>query len=677
MTKKLTVAMATFDDFHGVFFTVQAIRLYQGLDPSEYEIIVLDNNPDSKHGFDTKNFVQGLENGGHQLRYIPFHDSIGTTQTRGRLFQEAQGEIVVVLDCHVLLRPGALRRLLDFYATASEDDKKNLYTGPLLLDGLSWHQTHFECEWRDQMWGVWATAWIAPDGRWFVFKDVGGKTAVKPFNTNEPYQPLDLPWAGHERALAEQGFRPAGVEPTDPPFEIPAQGLGLFVSAKEHWLGFNPDFRSFGGEECYIHEKYRQAGRKTICLPFLGWNHRFGRPDGPKYPITVEGKMRNYILGFQELGLPLDGVYNHFVREQGVRQDVWEYALRDPANYVPGQLYPNDLAAINDADPIMISNLGMPVPVVEKTLAEVSEYLKTKAQRDLDQHADTFRSFASRCESALEFTKRRESTAFLLAGLAEVPCCQRNGCQKTECDRSCQKEARLVSYQEEQDTLLERLDVLAEEAGIAYTNISTNLDSVPTVEGDETFDLLFVDSRHNGERLEEELEAVGHRINKYILLHDTQIYGMAGDNGGRGLLSAAREWCRKHPEWYVAWTTHTQYGFLVLSKVPEERPAEPIRAWPCMTADGQPCGAGSNVKASLKLLGFEAVEGCSCNAKASTMDFMGPDWCEQNLDMIIEWLREEAVSRQKEHLFFRPAVSLMVKRAISKARKDLRTGKCY
>ena len=81
---------------------------------------------------------------------------------------------------------------------------------------------------------------------------------------------------------------------------------------KEAWLGFNKHFRGFGGEEGYIQEKFRQARHKTMCLPFLRWVHRFNRPDGVKYPLTMENKLRNFFIGHYELGLDITPIINHF-----------------------------------------------------------------------------------------------------------------------------------------------------------------------------------------------------------------------------------------------------------------------------------------------------------------------------------------------------------------------------
>ena len=83
------------------------------------------------------------------------------------------------------------------------------------------------------------------------------------------------------------------------------QGLGVFSCRKDAWLDFNPRFRGFGGEEGYIHEKFRQSGQRCLCLPSLRWLHRFGRPNGVPYPLTVDDKLRNYLLDTRSLAWTL------------------------------------------------------------------------------------------------------------------------------------------------------------------------------------------------------------------------------------------------------------------------------------------------------------------------------------------------------------------------------------
>jgi hypothetical protein len=168
---------------------------------------------------------------------------------------------VLCVDGHVLIVPGALRRLIGFLD--ADPPCRDLLQGPNVRDDLQELSTHFEPVWRAGMFGVW----------------------------------------GHDERAAD---------PDDLPFEIPMQGLGLFACRKDAWPGFSPRFAGFGGEEGYIHEKFRQAGRRTLCLPFLRWLHRFQRPKGYSYPNVWEDRVRNYLLGHHELGLDPAPVEEHF-----------------------------------------------------------------------------------------------------------------------------------------------------------------------------------------------------------------------------------------------------------------------------------------------------------------------------------------------------------------------------
>lgn len=257
--KKLTVGMVVYDDYDGAYFSIQAIRLYNPQVLNNIEFVIIDNNPTSTAGKSLAKFSKWIT---QPTQYIPFTE-YKSTALRSKIFEFAKTEYVLCMDCHIMFAPDSLERLINFFN--DEKDEGNLLQGPLLYDDLKSYSTHFDLIWRSHMWGTWG-------------KDLRGEN------------------------------------PNNEPFEIPAMGLGVFACRKNSWLGFNPLFRGFGGEEGYIHEKYRKAEKKTLCLPFLRWMHRFERPHGVLYPLKVEDRIRNYIIGFTELGLNIEQIKEHFIK---------------------------------------------------------------------------------------------------------------------------------------------------------------------------------------------------------------------------------------------------------------------------------------------------------------------------------------------------------------------------
>ena len=169
------------------------------------------------------------------------------------------------MDCHVIFPSGAIDSLLKYYE--DNPDCKNIVQGPMLYDNIKSYATHFKPIWNQHMYGVWDT-----DAR-----------------------------------SCQKGE----------PFEIPMMGLGVFSCETKNWLGFNKLFRGFGGEEGYIHEKFRRAGGKAICLPDFKWLHRFGRPDGVNYRLVLEDRIWNYFVVWLELTKDpedpmIHDIYNHF-----------------------------------------------------------------------------------------------------------------------------------------------------------------------------------------------------------------------------------------------------------------------------------------------------------------------------------------------------------------------------
>jgi hypothetical protein len=78
-------------------------------------------------------------------------------------------------------------------------------------------------------------------------------------------------------------------------------------------------------------------------------------------------------------------------------------------------------------------------------------------------------------------------------------------------------------------------------------------------------------------------------------------------------------------------------------------------------------GPGTELKSLLSAIGIVAKPDCSCHARARVMDRQGCDWCEQHLDTIVGWLREEAAKRGLP--FLDAGGRLLVRRAIRNARR--------
>lgn len=247
---KLTIGLTSYSNYAETWFTLQALRLYHDL--TDTELLVVDNGDDS-------NLRRYINDWAYRdVRYVKHSNSVGPAGAKNRVFVEATGEWVLVIDSHVMLVPGAVASFKAW--AAAHPDCASLLHGPLLYDDLVSTADAMNDEWRGGMWGTWRTSAVALDAA---------------------------------------------------PYEIPMHGMGLFACRKDAWLGFNPAFSGFGGEEGYIHNKYRQAGKSILCLPFLRWNHYF-RPASAPYPVVMSDRVRNYEIGLTELEMDLQPMRDHF-----------------------------------------------------------------------------------------------------------------------------------------------------------------------------------------------------------------------------------------------------------------------------------------------------------------------------------------------------------------------------
>jgi hypothetical protein len=261
---RLTVGMATYDDFDGPYFTIQAIRLGQDTGPDEVDFLVVDNHPAGPVAQALRDLAAGIPG----VRYVPFAGYTGTA-VRDLVFRYATTEYVMCVDSHVLLAPGSLRALLDYFA--ARPGCRDLVQGPMLSDplGNTTPLTHHAPRWDEGLWGVWASD-------------------------------------------------PRGADPAGEPFVIGMQGLGVFACRRDCWPGLNPRLRGHGGEEGYLHEKIRRAGGQVVCHPAIRWVHRFARPGGISYQMAWLDRARNYLIAFTELGWDTGPVQAHLREYLGI-----------------------------------------------------------------------------------------------------------------------------------------------------------------------------------------------------------------------------------------------------------------------------------------------------------------------------------------------------------------------
>jgi len=581
MPPLLTIGCATIRDYHGLYFTIQSLRLQamgRGIH-EDIEFVVVDQDPKNEHGEAAKAFIEGYANKRCAgARYIAMPEMRGTTQPRQRIFDEAKGDWVMVLDSHVLLPPGVLRLIHHWCISHPADN--DLHQGPLLYDGLDGESvsTHFDDIWRGGMWGRWQT---------------------------------------DHAALA------AGK-----PFPIHAQGLGMFVARRESWPGFDRRWRGFGGEEGCIHEVFRHRGDLALCHPAWLWVHRFAKPGGVSVPAYTYSKARNYVLGFQRVGRDIDEIRRHLVvelandpdpnvRRQAFPAKDWDYLVANPEQELPPNVLPMEEVERKQAaqstfgGTLPPSSMAQPPDV--STVGAIARWA-AQTPRDLDQHAAALAEFASE-RHVVELSKRRESAALLLGGHPRS----------------------LLSFCSERDALQDAIhwavrtenpEWLSAYTHGALASLSDTLSvSIPDC------DALFLDTLHSGERIYQELTRHSPRVHQVIAIRGTAAFGDVAEGSGQpGLYFGIAKWqeeqLAKGRRWVRVYRSDAQYGLSVYSLDPEARDID--------------TGPGTELANMLRQMGIVSSGGCDCKARQATMDQWGVDKCRERIDEIVGWIEEGA-----------------------------------
>jgi len=163
---------------------------------------------------------------------------------------------------------------------------------------------------------------------------------------------------------------------------------------------------------------------------------------------------------------------------------------------------------------------------------------------DIYEHLPTLRKYATECEHITEMGVRGvvSTWSFLDA-----------------------HPKRLVSI-DIVDVAIGEARRLATDAGVSFTFIQADTGS-PNLVIEET-DLLFIDTWHVYEHLTKELALHSDRVKKYIIMHDTTIFGEKGESEGHvGLWPAVEEFIARNKNWTIKERYTNNNGLTVLERV--------------------------------------------------------------------------------------------------------------
>lgn len=179
---------------------------------------------------------------------------------------------------------------------------------------------------------------------------------------------------------------------------------------------------------------------------------------------------------------------------------------------------------------------------------EVKYALYRDTPFDINEHLPTLRAYAAGCDHVTEFGFGRSTVALAHARPRVLKCYDPNPHDMVRAD-------------------VAEVARLAEAAGIHFAQ-STENDLAITIE--ET-DLLFIDTIHTHAQLSAELTRHAPNVRKYILMHDTETFSEAGEDGSRpGLQTAIDEFLAAHREWEMVDRFRNNNGLTILWRTPTE-----------------------------------------------------------------------------------------------------------
>jgi len=179
-------------------------------------------------------------------------------------------------------------------------------------------------------------------------------------------------------------------------------------------------------------------------------------------------------------------------------------------------------------------------------MIDIDQLLKEYKQTtpDICEHMDTLTELAKECDHITEMGFRHGASA--CAMLKAQP-------------------KKLISYD------LQIPDACRTVFDLVKGNTEVQLIQGNTLEVQiEETDMLFIDTLHTYDQLKEELRLHGNKAKKYLVFHDTETFGLKGEDGSeRGLKNAFNEYKVLNPHWSLYRHYDNNNGLTILKRVPE------------------------------------------------------------------------------------------------------------
>lgn len=160
---------------------------------------------------------------------------------------------------------------------------------------------------------------------------------------------------------------------------------------------------------------------------------------------------------------------------------------------------------------------------------------------DIHQHVPTLYFLANQCDHVTEFGVRTgvSSAAFLYS------------------------KAKVKSYDIEltgqANALFAKAKELGKDAELIQQDSLTITDFEPT-------DMLFLDTFHSYTQVIQELNLYHMHVKKWIVLHDTELFGEVAQDGTQGINHAINEFLNQHSDWELTMTFPNNNGLKILSR---------------------------------------------------------------------------------------------------------------